>query len=163
MKTKEIFFRTKLPLILLVCFFLMTGIISCKREAELYDLEDLDITKYEWELVSILTEDTIRIFSKDEVFHRLSYVLWFKNDSVFQLNFSANAGYGYYELFPDNKIAIRSYTHFTRASMSKFDDILMSEFNKVTSYDVIDNILIFRGSESELDFQITDRSIQYPE
>jgi nucleoid-associated protein YejK len=161
MKTKKVFFRTKLPLLLLACFFLMTGMLSCKKEA---GLDEVDITNYEWEVVSILTEGTTRVFSKDEVINKkIGYVLWFTNDSVFQLNFSANAGYGYYELFPENKIAIKSYTHYTRARMSEFDLTLMSEFPKMTSYEVIDNTLIFRGSGSEVEFQITDRSIKHPE
>jgi hypothetical protein len=164
MKMKEIFFRSQFPLILIVFSFILTSLISCKKEAERFEPElfDSEITKYQWEIVSILTEDTVRNFSKDVIFREYSYVLWFQNDSVFQLNFSVNSGIGYYELFPENKIAVKSYSNQTKAFMSKFDWLLMSEFNKMTSYDVIDKTLIFRGPDSEVELQITERSIKYP-
>jgi hypothetical protein len=88
-----------------------------------------------------------------EVLSPYPYTLFFENDSAFHMPFSANNGIGGYELISKNEIKIISYYAVTRAGMTPFDILLMSEFKTMKSYCVKDKILTFKGNNTEIKFK----------
>lgn len=149
MKTKETIFRTQMALLLFIIFPLITGMSSCQKDKTL----DIDVTKFEWELISITQNDVEHKKPKEEFQNPDAYILRFESDSTFWLNFSINTGYGKYRISTNGNIVIDTFDNITRAAMSDFDKKLLSEFRIVTSYTVKGKTLTFKGNNSEVEFK----------
>lgn len=149
MKTKEKFLKIQMSLLLFAFFSLMTGMSSCQKDKT----SDLDITKSQWELMSI-TQDAKEHKKLEEEFQNPdAYVIRFESDSTFLLNFSINNGNGSYRIFTNGDITIDSYDNITRAAVSDFDEKLLSVFRTVSSYTVKGKTLTFTGVNSEVKFK----------
>lgn len=149
MKTKETIFRTQKALLFFIIFPIVIGMSSCQKDKTL----DIDITEFKWELRYI----------RENVFQRKkpdgnsqttgSYIFRFESDTNFRLPFWMNDGGGNYLLPTKGSIEIKTYSNWTEAAMTEFDELLLDRFIKMTSYTVKGNTLTFKGDNSEVVFR----------
>ena len=143
MKTNGNRIINQMTTLLFIILPLMTGTISCQKDPQI----DLDITKFQWELESI-TYDNDKDKKPNGEFNRgNAYILWFSSDTTFALNTSANYAGGKYQIVSKGKINIIDYFAYTMACCeTKFDDKMITTFNKMTSYTQEGDHLIFSGN-----------------
>ena len=68
-----------------------------------------------------------------------AYILYFKDDSAFQLNTGTNLAKGNFVLFPDGSISVSNYQEYTeigtvREEERQFNDLQIELFPKVKTY-----------------------------
>ncbi len=124
---------------------LFSTILGSNCEKNLTD--ETDITKYSWKLVSITTkEESLKPDNK--------HILEFPNDSIFYLNLSVNSAGGKYKILSKGEIKIYSYNAFTEICCddTDIDYALLNILPTITSYQVLNNTLIFKGASNEVEF-----------
>ncbi len=123
---------------------------ACNKE----DLTDtVDITQFSWMMKSITIEKKIKV-KDDDFFNNEAYVLIFENDSVFQLNTSVNLAKGRFQISSKGIINIFNYHENTElGGQNKIDNKLLQNISKITSYQVLNDILILKGSNCEIKFK----------
>lgn len=141
----------------LVLFFIIFAIIascSCRKDT----IDEIDITKWTWKLKSVTTNNETFKPQKNEYFRDNAYILDFENDSTFLLNTSVNYAGGIYKIVNKGVINIFSFNEFTKVgtvdnSEKELNNNLLAVFREVTTYEVLGNILTFKGSKGEVEFK----------
>jgi len=121
-----------------------------------------DITNWKWELKSVTSGNKILTPQEKEYFADNAYILEFTSDSTFWLNTSINLAGGSYIIVKEGVISISNYHEFTAVGTTddyerELNDSLINIFNKVTTYQVLDNTLTFKDKTGEVAF---DKSSQ---
>ncbi len=125
--------------------------ISCKKDVT----DTTDITVWEWKVKSVTTNGkTFKPKNKDYL-RNDAYVLMFENDTTFKLNTSVNMARGNNLIIEKGKVSISTYEEFTEVATADNEEIklnknLLTVFNEVTTYKVLGNILIFKGTKGEV-------------
>ena len=135
---------------LLILYF--TALCSgCKKE----DLTDaIDITQFSWLVKNISIEENKIKVKKDDYFNNKAYVLIFENDSIFQLNTSVNLAKGSFKISSKGHINIFNYQEITEVgSQNEIDDKLLKNIPSVSSYQVLNDDLILKGYNCEIELK----------
>ncbi len=147
MKTKKF----KKSILMVIILPLMA--FSCEEEKT----NDIDITKWKWELRSVTSGNKNLSPQKNDYLRDDAYLLEFTSDSTFQLSTSVNFAMGSYHIIKNGDISISNYHEITEIATTddyerELNDSLINVFNKVTSYEVINNTLIFKGEVDKMVF-----------
>ncbi len=124
---------------------------GCKKK----DLTDtMDITKFSWIVKNItIKENKIKI-KEDNYFNNKAYVLIFKNDSIFQLNTSVNLAKGSFQTSSKGHINILYYHEITEVGgQNEIDDKLLKNIPSVSSYQVLNDVLILKGNNCKIELK----------
>ena len=137
--------------------FLFPAILcsSCEKE----DLTDsIDITQFSWKLKSITIDGNKSItpnkdYHGDKIVNENVYKLSFVNDSIFQFDLSINEGQGKYDILQTGKILISTYGTTYVCCNNDFEQDFLPIISKITSYQVLDNILLLKGDNCEIELK----------
>ena len=140
--------KRKIFLLILFPAILCNG---CKKE----DLTDtIDITQFSWIMQSITIEENKFKVKEDNYFNNEAYVLIFENDSTFQLNTSVNLSKGSFQISSKGNINILNYHEITEVGgQNEIDNKLLQNISSITSYQVLNDILIMKGINCEIEFK----------
>ena len=128
--------------IISICFVGML-ICSCEKDKS----EFIDITDYAWKL------KYLTINGKEESSNQ-TYILEFRNDSLFMMDFSVNMAGGFYKTENKGHIVFYNYHAFTEMCCdSYFDEILSSTLMKTKNYTLEGNDLTFIGLYEKVIFE----------
>ncbi len=125
-------------------FLILFGIviISCKKN----NTDLIDITDHIWELKYLKVNG-------DKKKPEIKYLLEFKNDSLFMMDFSVNAAGGFYQIRKKGEIEFSNYHAFTeKCCDNDFDRQLSTRLVKTSKYEVIGDELFINGTEEEWKF-----------
>ncbi len=124
---------------------------GCKKG----DLTDtIDITQFSWKLKKISVDGEKYKVKEDNYFNGKAYVVIFENDSVFQLNTSVNLAKGSYQITTKGDISIFNYQEYTEVGgQNEIDAKLLQVTSKITSYKVLENILLLKGDNCEIELK----------
>jgi hypothetical protein len=157
MKTKKITHIVKKPWVafLGVCFLIYSLNTACKKEEE--KTNDIDITKWKWELRSVISGNKNLSPQKKDYMRHDAYLLEFISDSTFQMSTSVNFALGSYHIIKHGVISISNYHELTEVGTSddyerELNDSLVSVFNKITSYEWVNNKLTFKAEDCKIIF-----------
>jgi hypothetical protein len=140
--------RNQLALLLVIIPMIT---ISCKK-----DLTDTtDITAWEWKVKSVTTNGKTFKPKKKDYLRNDAYILVFENDMTFKLNTSVNMAGGNYLIVEKGKVSISTYEEYTEVVTTDNKEVelnknLLTVFNEVTTYEVLGDILIFKGTKGEV-------------
>lgn len=135
----------------LLIFFPAILCNGCKKE----DLTDtIDITQFSWKLKKISVDGNKIKVKEDDYFNNEAYILVFENDSIFRLNTSVNLAKGSYQITTKGDISIFNYQEYTEVGVQNdIDDKLLQVTSKITSYKVLENILLLKGDNCEIELK----------
>ncbi len=124
---------------------------GCKKE----DLTDtIDITQFSWIMKSITIEKNMIKVKEDDYFNNEAYILIFENDSIFQLNTSVNLAKGTFQISSNGNVDIFNYQEMTEVGgKNEIDNKLLQNIPTITSYQVLNDILIMKGINCEIEFK----------
>lgn len=124
---------------------------GCKKE----DLTDtIDITQFSWKLKKISVDGKKYKVKEDNYFNGKAYVVIFENDSVYQLNTSVNLAKGSYQITTKGYINVLNYQEITKVGgQNEIDAKLLQVTSKITSYKVLENILLLKGDNCEIELK----------
>ena len=128
---------------------------GCKKE----DLTDtIDITQFSWKLKSITIDGNKsktpnKDYHGDKIDKDNVYKLRFVNDSLFQFDLSINEGQGKYDILQSGKILFPTYGTTYVCCNSDFEQDLLPIISKIKSYQVLDNILLLKGDNCEIELK----------
>lgn len=146
------FYKNQIVLVLVVISIVIS---SCRKDMT----DETDITKFKWELTSIVTKtETLKPKSDLEEYHSANaFILEFSNDSSFRLNTNVNTAGGKYTIIEKGKIDINSYGEFTEVGATgkdkELNDNLLYVFREVTTYKLFGDNLTFKGIKGEAKFK----------
>ena len=117
---------------------------SCEKDAE--DAKELNIYGYDWVLQTINSE---KINRTEFSLNKAAYVLNFINDTVFELNTSANKAGGNYYRITENKILVKNYHEYTEVynlndKERDIDDMLLNSLNDTFNFSYSENKLVLQ-------------------
>lgn len=143
--------KNKLVLLLII---LPMVTISCKKDVT----DTTDITVWEWKLKFVQTDNEKLKPKKKEYLRSDAYTLTFENDTTFKLNTSVNMAGGIYFIVEKGKISISTYEEYTEVATTdneeiKLNENLLSVFNSITTYEVLGDNLIFKGTQGKVEFK----------
>jgi hypothetical protein len=124
---------------------------GCKKE----DITDtIDITQFSWKLKKISVDGNKIKVKEDDYFNNEAYILVFENDSIFRLNSSVNLAKGSYQITTKGYINVLNYQEITKVGgQNEIDDKLLQVTSKITSYKVLENILLLKGDNCEIELK----------
>ncbi len=118
---------------------------SCEKPEDL--TATTDITKFSWNL-KLLKEGHKNIKLED------IYLLELLNDSLFNLNLSVNGAGGKYKILSKGEVIIYNFQPFTEICCENdFDKKLITILPTITTYQVLNNTLIFKGDNVKVEFE----------
>lgn len=116
--------------------------------------DSVDIIQFNWKMKSITYFGHKSKIKEDDYTNDDAYRLVFANDSIFKLNTSVNITYGRFEIVNKGCIDIFSYEEVTQvAGGNGIDDILRENIPLITSYEVLDDRLIFVSENCQIRFE----------
>ncbi|MBL4651971.1 MAG: META domain-containing protein [Flavobacteriales bacterium] len=133
-------------ILILGVLFLCITTVSCQKDKT----DTFDITQSKWKLKYISINNT-KITPLERRWHM--YVLEFTNDSFLQLNLSVNSGGGKYQISSLGNITIALDAYTELCCDNDFDLQLIGVAKQITTYKVLGNKLIFKGSDTEIVFK----------
>jgi len=119
------------------------------------DLTDsIDITQKSWVLNKIIVDGEKFKANDFDCFNNEAYILYFENDSVFELNTSINVAGGVFYIQNRGTIEISDYHEYTEAGghHNEIDENLLNKMLTVNSYKVIGEDLYLEGDDIEIVF-----------
>ncbi len=142
-----------------ITFFLLFFPVFLCSSCEKEDLTDtIDITKFSWKIESITIDgDKSKTPNKDYHGNNISndnaYKLTFQNDSVFNLYLGINYGGGKFKIPSMGIITFESFGTTEICCDSDFDEDVAKIILLMTSYQVLDDILILKGNNCEIELK----------
>jgi len=143
--------------LLLLCFsgLLSFSEIGCSQNDEA--TPQATIEEGNWKLVAIRSEDKMMAISTSSYVTSSSYILSFRDSSLFQFNTSVNAAAGNY-LINGNKIELSNYQELTEVvainqEQQEVDAFLLENLIRVAKYVIVRNELVLYLENGELTFR----------
>ena len=139
--------------LLLLILFLSIICCGCKKDVS---TNSTDITLYSWKLKSVtIDEEKLNIPNKDyhgdNVSNDRAYELVFENDTMLSFNLGINNGEGKYKIQSSGVIDIEYYGVTKICCNSDFDKAMIKAIGLITSYQVLDEVLILNGYNCEME------------
>lgn len=140
----------------IVLFAISIILFSCEKPEDLTN--QIDITEFNWKIKSLTinskkTNPPELNYFGNEIDNIDAYVLRFVEDTLFRLDLSINQGEGEYYILTKGNININDYGLSKMCCDIEFDENLAIKLPTVTEYQILDNILIFRGENCEIKFE----------
>ena len=143
----------KITFVLIIIFSILCN--ACKKE----DLTTIDITQFSWRISSI-TVDKNKYKTPKEDYHGNSisnqdstYLLIFQDGYVFKLDLGLNFGTGKFNIPTLGLFTVESFGTTYICCDSKFDEYIVQNIKSIQSYQVLNDILILKGDDFEIELE----------
>ncbi|MBN2892442.1 MAG: META domain-containing protein [Bacteroidales bacterium] len=141
---------------IIILFTISVFLFSCEKPEDLTN--QIDITEFNWKVKSLTintkkTNTPERNYFDNEIDDIEAYKLQFNSDTTLRIDMSINQISGSYIITSQGKIEISDIVVTFICCDTEFDEDLAIKLPTVTEYQVLDNNLILKGENCEIELE----------